>query len=117
MLEKIYIEFGEETFKTAVSAAKLHSEYRASVNNEQPGITKVCREVISEKSIDLSYDDLPSFQMEEETISMAGEDKVLLLSAIYKSNAEFSEILMSMAERYQIFDKNDIYLLCDKQKS
>lgn len=117
LLEQIYVEFGEEAFKTAVSAAKLHSEYRASVNNEQPGITKVCREVISEKGIDLNYDDLPSFQMEEETVAVADEDKALLLSALHKNNAEFSEILMSMAERYQIFDKNDIDLLCDKQKS
>lgn len=117
LLEQIYTEFGEEAFKTAISAAKLHSEYRASVNNKQPGIAKVCKEVISEKGIDLNYDDLPSFQMEEETVSMSDKDKALLLSAIHKSNTEFSEILMSMAERYQIFDKNDIDLLCDRQKS
>lgn len=117
LLEQIYTEFGKEALKTAVSAAKLHSEYRASVNNEQPGIAKVCREVIAEKGIDLYYDDLPSFQIEEETVSMSVEDKDLLLSAIYKNNSEFSEILMSMVERYQIFDKNDIDLLCDRQKS
>ena len=62
LLEQIYTELGNKAFKTAVSAAKLHSEYRASVNNEQPGITKVCREVIAEKGLDLNYDNLPSFK-------------------------------------------------------
>jgi len=73
LLEKIYTEFGEEAFKTAISAAKLHSEYRASVNNEQPGITKVCREVIAEKGIDLNYDDLPSFQREKDIAAVSGK--------------------------------------------
>lgn len=117
LLEQIYDEFGKKAFEMAVSAAKLHSEYRASVNNEQPGITKVCKEVIAEKGVEFSYDDLPSFQVEKKTFVMSDEDRALLLSAICKSNAEFSEILMSMAERYQIFDKDDIGLLCDKQKS
>lgn len=76
LLEQIYIEFGQKAFETAVSATKLHSEYRASVNNEQPGIAKVCKEIIAEKGIDLNYDDLPSFQEEKEIVTTSCESAV-----------------------------------------
>ena len=43
LLSQIYLDFGEEAMITALSAARLHSEYRVSVNNEQPGIALACR--------------------------------------------------------------------------
>lgn len=70
LLEQIYSEFGYRALITAITAAKCHSEYRASVNNEQPGIAKVCKDVIREKGIDLDYESLPSYHVEEEVPSL-----------------------------------------------
>ena len=75
LLEQIYSEFGCSALITAITAAKCHSEYRASVNNEQPGIAKVCKEVIEEKGIDLDYESLPSYRVEEEVPSLLDVDK------------------------------------------
>ena len=52
LLEQIYLDFGEAALIIALQAAKLHAEYRISVNNEQPGIEAVCRKIIKEKNID-----------------------------------------------------------------
>ena len=117
LLEKIYGEFGCSALITAITAAKCHAEYRASVNNEQPGIAKVCKEVIEEKNLNLDYESLPSYHVEEGLPSLSEADKGILLSAIQKSNSEFSEILMSMAEKYQVLNYDDLDLLCDRQKS
>lgn len=75
LLEQIYSEFGYRALITAITAAKCHSEYRASVNNEQPGIAKVCKDVIREKGIDLDYESLPSYHVEEEVPSLLDVDK------------------------------------------
>lgn len=75
LLEQIYSEFGYRALITAITAAKCHSEYRASVNNEQPGIAKVCKDVIREKCIDLDYESLPSYHVEEEVPSLLDVDK------------------------------------------
>ena len=117
LLEHIFSDFGEETLFTALKATKLHAEYRASVNNEQPGIEKVCREIIDEQQVNIDYDSLPSYQSEEISIVLSEEEKQRLLYAIQKSNAEFSEIIMSLIEQYQILNDSDIVLLCNKQKS
>lgn len=117
LLEHIFSDFGEETLFTALKATKLHAEYRASVNNEQPGIEKVCREIIDEQQVNVDYDSLPSYQSEEISIVLSEEEKQRLLYAIQKSNAEFSEIIMSLIEQYQILNNSDIVLLCNKQKS
>ena len=117
LLEHIFSDFGEETLFTALKATKLHAEYRASVNNEQPGIEKVCREIIDEQQVNIDYDSLPSYQSEEISIVLSEEEKQRLLYAIQKSNAEFSEIIMSLNEQYQILNDSDIVLLCNKQKS
>lgn len=104
LLEQIYTEFGKEAFKTAVSAAKLHSEYRASVNNEQPGIAKVCREVIAEKGIDLNYDNLPSFEAVKETAAVPG-----------KAFSEFNTKERRVPEQtYKRFDKFDSWEIVDE---
>ena len=102
---------------TALKATKLHAEYRASVNNEQPGIEKVCREIIDEQQVNIDYDSLPSYQSEEISIVLPEEEKQRLLYAIQKSNAEFSEIIMFLIEQYQILNDSDLVLLCNKQKS
>ena len=75
LLEQIYSEFGYRALITAITAAKCHSEYRASVNNEQPGIAKVCKDVIREKGIDLDYESWPSYHVEEEVPSLLDVDK------------------------------------------
>ena len=117
LLEHIFSDFGEDALLTALIAAKLHAEYRVSVNNEQPGIEKVCREIISEKQLSIVYDSLPSYQSEEISISLSEDDKLRLLDAIRKSNAEFSVIIMTLLEKYNILNDIDIALLCDRQKS
>lgn len=117
LLEHIFSDFGEEALFIALKATKLHAEYRASVNNEQPGIEKACREIIDEQQVNIDYDSLPSYQSEEINIVLSEEEKQKLLYAIQKSNAEFSEIIMSLIEQYQILNNSDIVLLCNKQKS
>ena len=113
LLGQIYIEFGKEAFETAVSAAKLHSEYRASVNNAQPGITKVCREVIAEKGVDLDYDSLPSFLATKETVTAS--DKTL-----HNFNNEQRYVTERNRDRFgkfdswEIIDENTAIKHCDK---
>ena len=63
------------------------------------------------------HDNLSQHLSETKPAAISETDKNMLLNAIQKSNSEFSEILMSMAEKYQILDQNDINLLCDRQKS
>ncbi len=66
ILEQIFQDYGEDALKTAVSAVKLHSGYRASVNNGQPGIEKVCRDVLKKLKMDWDYDSLPEYSTIEE---------------------------------------------------
>ena len=100
LLEQIYSEFGYSALITAITAAKCHSEYRASVNNEQPGIAKVCKEVIEEKGIDLDYESLPSYHVEEEVSSLLDVDK-------RRSTDYTSEITMNKGEG-KVSIKDDI---------
>ena len=117
LVSQIYIDFGEEAVITALSAAKLHSEYRASVNNEQPGIALVCRRFIENNSIDVEYDSLPSYQEKGEPDMLLEQERKNLLEAINKPNTEFSAIIMRLVEKYQIFSDEDLALLCDRYKS
>ena len=61
------------------------------------------------------HDNLSQHLSETKPAAISETDKNMLLNAIQKSNSEFSEILMSMAEKYQILDQNDITLLCDRR--
>ncbi len=117
LLSQIYLDFGEEAVITALSAAKLHSEYRASVNNEQPGIALACRRFIENNSIDVAYDSLPSYQEKGEPDMLLEQERKNLLEAINKPNTEFSAIIMRLVEKYQIFSDEDLALLCDRYKS
>lgn len=117
LVSQIYIDFGEEAVITALSAAKLHSEYRASVNNEQPGIALVCRRFIENNSIDVEYDSLPSYQEKGEPDMLLEQERKNLLEAINKPNTEFSATIMRLVEKYQIFSNEDLTLLCDRYKS
>ena len=117
LLSQIYLDFGEEVVITALSAAKLHSEYRASVNNEQPGIALACRRFIENNSIDVEYDSLPSYQEKGEPDMLLEQERKNLLEAINKPNTEFSATIMRLVEKYQIFSNEDLTLLCDRYKS
>lgn len=117
LLSQIYLDFGEEAVITALSAAKLHSEYRVSVNNEQPGIAFVCRRFIESNNIDVEYDSLPSYQEKGESDMLLEQERKNLLEAINKPNTEFSTTVMRLVEKYQIFSDEDIALLCDRYKS
>ena len=117
LLSQIYLDFGEEVVITALSAAKLHSEYRASVNNEQPGIALACRRFIENNSIDVEYDSLPSYQENGEPDMLLEQERKNLLEAINKPNTEFSATIMRLVEKYQIFSNEDLTLLCDRYKS
>ena len=117
LLSQIYLDLGEEAVITALSAAKLHSEYRASVNNEQPGVAIACRRFIENNSIDVAYDSLPSYQEKGEPDMLLEHERKNLLEAINKPNTEFSAIIMRLVEKYQIFSDEDIALLCDRYKS
>ena len=117
LVSQIYIDFGEEAVITALSAAKLHSEYRASVNNEQPGIALACRRFIENNSIDVEYDSLPSYQEKGEPDMLLEQERKNLLEAINKPNTEFSATIMRLVEKYQIFSNEDLTLLCDRYKS
>ena len=117
LLSQIYLDFGEEVVITALSAAKLHSEYRASVNNEQPGIALACRRFIENNSIDVEYDSLPSYQEKGEADMLLEQERKNLLEAINKPNTEFSATIMRLVEKYQIFSNKDLTLLCDRYKS
>ncbi len=79
LLEKIYDEFGEEALCTALMAVKLHAGYRESVNNSQPGIEKICREIIDEKEVGFDYNFLPEYHNVEEyadTLADVKDDSV-----------------------------------------
>ena len=117
LLSQIYLDFGEEVVITALSAAKLHSEYRASVNNEQPGIALACRRFIENNSIDVEYDSLPSYQEKGEPYMLLEQERKNLLEAINRPNTEFSATIMRLVEKYQIFSNEDLTLLCDRYKS
>ena len=73
MLEQIFQDYGEDALKIAASAVKLHSGYRASVNNGQPGIEKVCRDVLKKLKIDWDYDSLPEYSPIEEKIDILAD--------------------------------------------
>ncbi len=60
LIESIYKEFGEQAAFRALSAAKLNADYRISCGNEQPGIEKVCREIIKDHNFNISYEALTS---------------------------------------------------------
>ena len=45
------------------------------------------------------------------------QEKKLLLDSINKGNTQFSEIIMQMAEKYQIFSADDLALLCNRDQS
>ena len=79
LLEKIYDDFGEEALCTALMAVKLHAGYRESVNNSQPGIEKICREIIDEKEVGFDYNFLPEYHNVEEyadTLADVKDDSV-----------------------------------------
>ncbi len=63
LIERIYQDYGKDALFKALSSAKQNAEYRILCNNEQPGIEKTCREIISELTLPFSYEDLPSYTL------------------------------------------------------
>ncbi len=57
------------------------------------------------------------FEVTAKYINLTKDEEIKLLSAIKKNNSEFSQILMSLAEKYELFTISDIDLLCDRKKS
>ncbi len=64
LIEKIYEDEGESEAIKALLAAKKQSEYRKSVDNEQPGIEYVCKEIIKNYNIPITYQDLDDYNYE-----------------------------------------------------
>lgn len=129
LLESILRDEGEDAFLLALSAAKSNSVYRESVNNAQPGIKKACLDAIATSGLSIDYEhiEVDSSVVQQSTVAPAGEvvpstslsqeDREKLISCINLPNMEFASTLMSIAERYRIFNEIDISLLCDRQKS
>ena len=63
LLENIFYDFGEGAFAIAVSSVKLHVGYRASIQNAQPGIERVCRQVITKLGSNIDYGKLPEYNV------------------------------------------------------
>ena len=58
LIEKIHNEYGKEYTLRALSSAKQNADYRISCGNEQPGIEKVCKEILQEYQLNINYEDL-----------------------------------------------------------
>ena len=58
LIEKIHNEYGKEFTLRALSSAKQNADYRISWGNEQPGIEKVCKEILQEYQFNINYEDL-----------------------------------------------------------
>lgn len=65
LIERIFHDYGEDALYKALSSAKQNAEYRILCNNEQPGIEKTCRDIISEYKLPLNYEDLPSYNQDK----------------------------------------------------
>lgn len=132
LLESILKDEGKDAFMLALSAAKSNSIYRESVNNAQPGIKKACLDAIASSGLAIDYEDIAiDVSLSQQPASkntksgndltnnaeMSKADREKLISCIELPNSEFASTLMSIAEKYQIFDTSDVALLCDRQQS
>ncbi len=75
LLKNIYSDFGENAFRVALAAVKLHAGYRISVGNEQRSIETVCREIISELRRNIDYDTLPAYADSDNYVDALAEEK------------------------------------------
>lgn len=119
LLDNIFLDDGLPAFRKAAQAVKYNSQYRKSVDNEQPGIEYVCREAIREHTDEFTYDDLLDYQEgPKQAISKATVDRDYgkLLQASSQKNALFSQTIMEIAESHQLFSGEDIALLCSREE-
>lgn len=116
LLEKIYEDNGESALLLALKAAKSQAIYRISVNNEQVGIEKVCREVIDQYHLDVRYEDIPVDSEKKDEV-ITNEDRKIVLEAITLPNTGYGKALMSIAEKYQLFSEDDLSFLTNRQES
>ena len=116
LLEKIYEDNGESALLLALKAAKSQAIYRISVNNEQVGIEKVCREVIDQYHLDVRYEDIPVDSGKKDEV-ITNEDRKIVLEAITLPNTGYGKALMSIAEKYQLFSEDDLSFLTNRQES
>lgn len=58
LIQHIYKDNGENAFLLALAAAKQNADYRIGRDNEQPGIEAVCRELIAESKLPITYESL-----------------------------------------------------------
>ena len=77
LLENIFSDFGEDAFAIAVSSVKLHVGYRASIQNAQPGIERVCRQVITELGSNIDYDKLSEYNSGTTEMNALSENFVI----------------------------------------
>lgn len=75
LLLNIYSDLGEQAFRTALMATKLHAGYRISVGNEQRNIETICREVINETKLNIDYDTLPTYDGAKTQIDTLAEEE------------------------------------------
>lgn len=61
--------------------------------------------------------ELKVYQSSENDMVLNDAEKTALLDSINKNNAEFSKTIMSLVERYQILNPDDLVILCDRPKS
>ena len=75
LLKNIHSDFGENAFRIALAAVKLHAGYRISVGNEQRSIETVCREILSELNLNIDYDTLPAYTDLDDHVDVLAEEK------------------------------------------
>lgn len=61
LIENIYKDYGYEAVLLALASAKQNSEYRIACGNPQSGIEQVCREIITEHQLQVSFEELNQY--------------------------------------------------------
>ena len=61
--------------------------------------------------------ELKTYHSSGNSVVMTVAERTTLLDSINKNNAEFSKIIMTLVERYQILNVDDLTMLCDRRKS
>jgi len=66
LLDCIYLDFGEEAYRNALSAVKGNYTYRKIVNNAQPGLIQACKQSMKNCGFSIDFESIPTPDIKKE---------------------------------------------------